>query len=166
MQAGDAFPERRVGVGEVDTEVAGRALDQLADTVLPGGGRAEEVFQRHRPAPVEVCVVLPGVADPAEQRDRLQADRGGTREALDGGGGGGGGGELRVGLLTPATVHHGHAETVRAARAAVLDTAHAARPDRFVHRSPTPPELPRPAWINRPGPTPDQPTDNTDQPAQ
>lgn len=61
-----------------------------------------------------------------------------------------------IGLLTPAVVHHGQADTVRQARAGVLDAAYAAHPERFVRRPPTPPELPKPAWINRPD---DQDTD-------
>lgn len=61
-----------------------------------------------------------------------------------------------IGLLTPSVVHHGQADTVRQARAGVLDAAYAAHPERFVRRPPTPPELPKPAWINRPD---DQDTD-------
>jgi len=55
-----------------------------------------------------------------------------------------------LGLLTPHDVHHGHAEAKRAARALVLATAYAARPDRFVRHAPTPPALPTAAWINPP----------------
>ena len=36
--------------------------------------RAEQRGQAHRPPPVQVDVVLPGVADPAEQSDRVQPD--------------------------------------------------------------------------------------------
>ncbi len=71
-----------------------------------------------------------------------------------------------VGLLTPATVHHGQAETVQAARTEVLAAAYATRPDRFVRRPPAPPPLPRPAWINPPEQTHDQPTADTERPAQ
>ncbi|WP_146776731.1 IS3 family transposase [Parafrankia sp. Ea1.12] len=71
-----------------------------------------------------------------------------------------------IGLLTPATVHHGQAETVQAARAQVLAAAYATRPDRFVRRPPTPPPLPTPAWINPPEQTHDQPTADTEHPAQ
>lgn len=53
-------------------------------------------------------------------------------------------------MLTPTVVHHGQADSVRQARAKVLDAAYAAHPERFVHRPPTPPKLPAPAWINRP----------------
>ena len=52
-----------------------------------------------------------------------------------------------IGLHTPASVHHGTASEVRAQRAATLDAAYAARPDRFRHR-PVPPRLPTAAWIN------------------
>ena len=53
-------------------------------------------------------------------------------------------------MLTPSSVHHGHAETVHAARTAVLDAAYAATPDRFVNQPPQPPALPVAAWINKP----------------
>ena len=52
--------------------------------------------------------------------------------------------------MTPAAVHHGHAEQLHTARAAVLDAAYAANPDRFVNQRPVPPELPTAAWINKP----------------
>jgi len=55
-----------------------------------------------------------------------------------------------IGLLTPATVHAGRAEDVRAARAATLAQAYAVHPERFVRRPPTPPELPTAVWINPP----------------
>jgi putative transposase len=55
-----------------------------------------------------------------------------------------------VGLMTPATVHHGRANAVHAARSAVLDAAYAANPERFVRRPPTPPPVPAAAWINKP----------------
>jgi putative transposase len=55
-----------------------------------------------------------------------------------------------LGLLTPATVHYGQAETVLAARQAVLDAAHAAHPERFVRQPPRPLPLPREVWINPP----------------
>ncbi len=71
-----------------------------------------------------------------------------------------------IGLLTPDTVHHGRAETVHTARAGVLTAAYATRPERFVHRPPTPPPLPTAAWINPPDPIPDQPGPDTEQPAQ
>jgi putative transposase len=55
-----------------------------------------------------------------------------------------------IGLLTPAMVHHGHAETVCSQRAAVLAAAYAAHPDRFVRQPPKPPALPPAVWINPP----------------
>ena len=50
----------------------------------------------------------------------------------------------------PADVHHGRADTVRAERAAVLTTAYAAHPDRFVRQPPQPPKIPVASWINPP----------------
>jgi putative transposase len=55
-----------------------------------------------------------------------------------------------LGLMTPATVHHGQAETVCQQRQQVLLTAYAAHPERFVRGVPTPPELPNEVWINKP----------------
>lgn len=55
-----------------------------------------------------------------------------------------------VGYHTPADVHYGRAELVRAERALVLDAAYAAHPERFVRKPPTPPALPTMAWINKP----------------
>jgi putative transposase len=55
-----------------------------------------------------------------------------------------------IGLMTPATVHHGRATKLHAERARVLTAAYAATPERFVRRPPTPPELPTAAWINKP----------------
>ncbi len=55
-----------------------------------------------------------------------------------------------IGLLTPAMVHFGLAEQVRAHRQAVLDSAYAAHPERFVRRPPTPLILPSEVWINKP----------------
>ena len=55
-----------------------------------------------------------------------------------------------IGLHTPASVHYGTANEVRAQRAATLDAAYAANPARFRHRPPAPPKLPTVAWINEP----------------
>jgi putative transposase len=55
-----------------------------------------------------------------------------------------------IGLHTPADVHYGRAELVRAQRAEVLDDAYAAHPERFVRKPPEPPLLPTVAWINEP----------------
>jgi putative transposase len=55
-----------------------------------------------------------------------------------------------IGLMTPATVHHGHAEQVHANRARVLDVAYATTPERFIRHPPRPPAMPTAAWINKP----------------
>jgi putative transposase len=55
-----------------------------------------------------------------------------------------------LGLLTPAMVHHGSADTVLAHRQQVLQAAYGAHPERFVRGLPTPPELPQEVWINQP----------------
>jgi putative transposase len=55
-----------------------------------------------------------------------------------------------LGFHTPADVHFGRAECVRAERARVLQAAYAAHPERFVRQAPVPPSLPGPAWINKP----------------
>lgn len=54
-----------------------------------------------------------------------------------------------VGLHTPASVHFGTAEQIRAQRAHVLHAAYAANPNRF-RQHPTPPSIPGAAWINQP----------------
>ena len=55
-----------------------------------------------------------------------------------------------IGLMAPATVHHGKAKQAHAARQAVLSVAYAANPERFVRGAPQPPTLPTAAWINKP----------------
>ncbi len=65
-----------------------------------------------------------------------------------------------IGLMTPSDVHHGRSPEVIAARAAVLDRAYQARPDRFVRKPPRPPQLPDAAWINQP----DDPDDEAPDP--
>lgn len=55
-----------------------------------------------------------------------------------------------IAWLHPSDVHHGQAETVRAARADVLDAAYTRHPDRFVNKHPEPAALPTAAWINKP----------------
>jgi putative transposase len=55
-----------------------------------------------------------------------------------------------IGFHTPADVHYGRAQLVQAQRAAVLEAAYAAHPERFVRKPPTPPQLPTAAWINKP----------------
>jgi len=60
-----------------------------------------------------------------------------------------------LGLHTPADVHYGLAGIVRDKRAAVLDAAYAAHPERFPRKHPEPPQLPTISWIN----PPDRPED-------
>jgi putative transposase len=55
-----------------------------------------------------------------------------------------------LGLLTPAAVHYGRADDVRARRHTVLSAAYAVHPERFVRRPPVPPALPTAVWINPP----------------
>ena len=55
-----------------------------------------------------------------------------------------------IGLMTPAAVHHGHAQRAARRPRRVLDAAYAAHPERFVRKPPVPPELPTAAWINKP----------------
>ena len=55
-----------------------------------------------------------------------------------------------LGLLTPAMVHFGQAQSVLARRQTVLDAAYQAHPDRFVRRPPKPLPLPSEVWINKP----------------
>jgi putative transposase len=55
-----------------------------------------------------------------------------------------------IGLMTPAMVHFGLAPEIQAARAATLERAYAAHPQRFVRHPPRPPELPTTVWINKP----------------
>jgi putative transposase len=55
-----------------------------------------------------------------------------------------------LGLLTPAVVHGGQAETVRQSRQAVLRQAYQTHPERFVKGIPRPDKLPEAVWINPP----------------
>jgi putative transposase len=59
-----------------------------------------------------------------------------------------------LGLLTPDSVHHGQAETVRARRQRVLDAAYADHPERFAKGRPSPSPAPQEVWINPPQPGP------------
>ncbi|MET8312452.1 DDE-type integrase/transposase/recombinase [Micromonospora sp. NPDC005173] len=54
-----------------------------------------------------------------------------------------------IGLHTPASVHFGTAEQIRAHRQTTLDQAYATHPDRFTRR-PQAPRAPDTAWINNP----------------
>jgi putative transposase len=76
-----------------------------------------------------------------------------------------------LGWHTPHDVHRGHAAARQAHRAAVLATAYAATPARFVRHAPTPPAVPTAVWINEPriGPTAEirpeaSPTDGHNRP--
>jgi putative transposase len=55
-----------------------------------------------------------------------------------------------LGLMTPDQVHYGQADAVYAARQETLNQAFLAHPERFVRKSPQPPEKPTAAWINPP----------------
>jgi putative transposase len=57
-----------------------------------------------------------------------------------------------LGLLAPAMVHYGQAESVVRQRQAVLDVAYQLHPERFVRSAPKPPALPTAVWINKPLP--------------
>jgi putative transposase len=57
-----------------------------------------------------------------------------------------------LGLLTPAVVHTGRAETVRHKRQTVLRQAYHAHPERFTKGQPRPAKLPEAVWINAPKP--------------
>jgi len=61
----------------------------------------------------------------------------------------------RLGLLTPAVVHYGQAETVLQKRQQVLTATYAAHPERFVKHLPVPAQLPMAVWFNPPKPTSD-----------
>lgn len=54
-----------------------------------------------------------------------------------------------VGLLTPAMVHYGQAETILRQRQTVLHTAYQLHPERFVRQPPRPTPVPTEAWINK-----------------
>jgi putative transposase len=55
-----------------------------------------------------------------------------------------------IAYMTPRAVHYGHAQALRDARQAALDTAFLASPQRFKGRRPQPHALPTEAWINPP----------------
>ena len=55
-----------------------------------------------------------------------------------------------IGFHTPADIHYGRAELVRAQRADVLSAAYTEHPERFVRKPPAPPALPTAVWINQP----------------
>jgi len=55
-----------------------------------------------------------------------------------------------LGLLTPHDVHHGLVRDRLAERAAVLEAAYRAHPERFPRGVPMPPTVPEVVWINKP----------------
>ena len=55
-----------------------------------------------------------------------------------------------LGWLTPADVHFGRTEQRLEQRRRILEIAHAAHPERFVHGVPTPTAPPAEVWINPP----------------
>lgn len=57
-----------------------------------------------------------------------------------------------LGLCTPNQVHRGLAVETRDRRAAILDAAFLAHPERFPRGRPVPPSLPTEVWINKPEP--------------
>jgi transposase InsO family protein len=70
-----------------------------------------------------------------------------------------------IGYHHPVDVHYGRAAAVRDRRAAILATAQAAHPERFASGGiPTPPDLPGPAWINKP--KNENQKDTTEKPTQ
>jgi len=63
-----------------------------------------------------------------------------------------------IALMTPADVHHGHADERTAFRQTVLDAAYDAHPERFVRGRPKPLQLAPASYINRPASVPEKPT--------
>lgn len=55
-----------------------------------------------------------------------------------------------IAMLTPESVHYGHAQNTLDRRQTVLGAAYAAHPERFVNKPPTVIPLPDAAWINKP----------------
>jgi hypothetical protein len=56
----------------------------------------------------------------------------------------------RLGPHTAADAGYGHAAAVRPDCAQILDAAYLIRPQRFITKSPAPPNLPGTSWINQP----------------
>ena len=54
----------------------------------------------------------------------------------------------RIALMSPTTVHHGLASQLTRRRAATLDAAFHAHPERFKNNALRPPKLPNAGWIN------------------
>lgn len=59
-----------------------------------------------------------------------------------------------IGLMTPDQVHYGQADQVHAARQKTLDQAFQDNPERFVNKTPEPPQKPTAVWINPPSSKP------------
>jgi len=59
-----------------------------------------------------------------------------------------------IGLMTPDQIHFGQADAIYDARQTTLDAAFLKTPERFVRRSPKPPQAPKAVWINPPKNTP------------
>ena len=59
-----------------------------------------------------------------------------------------------IGFLTPESVHYGKAASIIEQRATCLSAAHAAKPQRFVNKTPNPQRLPDAVYINKPVPAP------------
>ncbi len=57
-----------------------------------------------------------------------------------------------LGLLTPAMVYYGQAESILQQRQAVLEAAYQRHPERFVRNAPKPSQPPGLVWINKPVP--------------
>lgn len=61
-----------------------------------------------------------------------------------------------INMMTPAMVHYGQAPLIRQQRQAVMDSAYAAHPERFVKHPPAIAELQKEVWINKPNSSPDK----------
>ena len=59
-----------------------------------------------------------------------------------------------IAMLTPATVHYGHAETVLKQRHETMLEAYCKHPERFVNGPPRLPSIPNQVWINPPAERP------------
>jgi len=68
-----------------------------------------------------------------------------------------------IALITPEDVHYGRTTAILEARAATLDAAFAANPNRFKGRPPTPQRPPEAVWINPPVVRPHDPDERSEQ---
>jgi putative transposase len=55
-----------------------------------------------------------------------------------------------LGLMVPADVHYGRADTILQKRQKILQSAYEEHPERFVNGPPSAPEVPEAVWINPP----------------